>query len=58
MNVVVDEHSSDRVTDVNFAIAELSGTPPIRRAFVLGRASRNELPAAQKINFDDAARYL
>jgi hypothetical protein len=58
MNVVVDEHSNDRVSNVDFAIAELSGTPPMRRAFVLGRVSRSELPPPQKINFNDAARYL
>jgi hypothetical protein len=58
MNLIVDEHSKERVAEVDFAIAELSGTPPMRRAFVLGRVSRSELPPPQKINFNDAARYL
>ena len=58
MNIVVDGTSTDRVADVDFAVAELSGTPPIRRAFVLARVARSELPPPQKINFDDAARYL
>jgi len=58
MNVVIDESSTDRVADVDFAVAELSGTPPMRRAFVLGRVARAELPPPQTINFADAARYL
>lgn len=58
LNVVLDENSSDRAADVDFAIAELSGTPPIRRAFVLARVARSELPPPQKMNFDDAARLL
>ena len=58
MNVVLDESSIDRAADVDFAIAELSGTPPMRMAFVLARVARAELPPPQKINFDDAARYL
>ena len=58
MNVVLDEHSTDPAADVDFAVAELSGSPPMRRAFVLARVARAELPSAQKINFDAAARYL
>lgn len=58
MNVVLEESSTDRVADVDFAVAELSGTPPIRRAFVLASVARAELPPPQKINFDNAARYL
>lgn len=58
MNVVLDESSSDRVADVDFAVAELSGTPPMRRAFVLARVARDELPPPKKINFSEAARYL
>lgn len=58
MNVLVDESSTDRVADVDFAVAELSGTPPIRRAFVLACVARSEMPPPQQINFGDAARYL
>jgi hypothetical protein len=58
MNVVLEESSTDRVADVDFAVAELSGTPPMRRAFILARVARAELPPPQKINFADAARYL
>jgi hypothetical protein len=58
MNVVLDEVTSDRAADVDFALAELSGTPPVRRAFVLGRVARSDLPPPQKIDFDKAARYL
>lgn len=32
MNVVVDESGTDRAADVDFAVAELGGTPPMRRA--------------------------
>ncbi|MBS1230485.1 MAG: hypothetical protein H6R17_3762 [Proteobacteria bacterium] len=58
MNVILDQSSTDRVADVDFAVAELSGTPPIRRAFVLARVARDELPPPKKIDFADAARYL
>jgi hypothetical protein len=58
LNVVLDDKSTDRAADVDFAVAELSGTPPVRRAFVLARVERAELPPPKKINFDNAARYL
>jgi hypothetical protein len=58
MNVVLDEGSADKGTDVDFAVVELNGHPPMRRAFVIGRVARRELPPPPKVNFDDAARYL
>lgn len=58
MNVMLDETSTDPAADVDFAVAELSGSPPMRRAFVLARVARTELPSPQKINFDDVTRYL
>ena len=57
MNVVLDDRSTDIASDVVFSLAELKGTPQLRRAFVLARFDRAELPAA-RINFEDAARYL
>ncbi len=58
MNVVLDETSTDPAADVDFAVADLSGSPPMRRAFVLARVARTELPSPQKVNFDDVTRYL
>lgn len=58
MNVVLDDSDSDRVANVDFAVAELNGTPPLRRAFVLARVARAELPPPKQINFSDASRYL
>ena len=58
MNVLVNESSTDRVADVDFSVAQLSGTPPMRRAFVLARVARSEMPPPPQINFGDAARYL
>lgn len=57
MNVVVDQPDSAGSAAVSFSLAQLPGTPPLQRAFVLGRFARAELPEA-KINFDAAARYL
>lgn len=57
LNVVVDESSTDVASNIAFSMARLDGVPKVRRAFVLGRLARSELPAA-RINFDDAARYL
>lgn len=57
MNVLLEEESADHAADVDFSLAELTGTPPVQRAFVLARFARAEMPA-RTINFDDAARYL
>ena len=58
MNVVLDPASTDPAAEVDFSIAELRGFPPMRRAFVLARIARSELPPVQKIDFDDVTRYL
>ncbi|MBE2259227.1 MAG: hypothetical protein H6942_15005 [Candidatus Accumulibacter sp.] len=57
MNVLIDETSSELAVDVDFSIADLGGTRPLQRAFVLARCARGDVPA-QAISFDDAARYL
>ena len=46
------------IEDEDLAIADLAGTPPVRRAFVIAQVARDELPPVQKLNLDDAARYL
>ena len=58
MNLVLDESSPEAAADVDFAIIELKGHLPMRRAFILARVPRAELPPAKKMNFDDASRYL
>ena len=58
MNVVSEKASAELAAEVDFHIADLTGAPTVRRAFVLARVPRAELPLPQKINFDDAARYL
>lgn len=58
MNTVLDERVADQASTVDFSIAELHGTPPVSRAFVLARVARSELPPPQTINFSDAARFL
>lgn len=58
MNVVLDEASPEHAADVGFSLVELSGSPPVRRAFVLARVARGEFPSSPAINFADAARYL
>ena len=57
MHVLVEEGSADRAAEVDFSLAELTGAPPVRRAFILARFCRADLPA-RTINFDAAARYL
>ena len=57
MNVVVDEKSSDVASDIVFSLAQLTGVPPVERAFVLARFARVDLPES-RMNFEDAARYL
>lgn len=58
MNVVLDEGAAEPATSISFSVAELHGTPPVSRAFVLARVARSELPPPQTINFSDAARLL
>lgn len=58
MNLVLEPGSSEPAAEVDFAVATLSGTPPIRRAFIIARVARSELPPPQQINFADASRYL
>ncbi|WP_313952207.1 hypothetical protein [Accumulibacter sp.] len=57
INVVSDGASDDSAADVDFSLAELTGSPPLRRAFVLARFARAEMPVPT-INFDAAARFL
>jgi len=58
MNLVVDENSTERAADIDFAVVELSGSQLVRRAFILGQVTRAELPPPKTLNIDNAARYL
>jgi hypothetical protein len=58
MNVVVDENSTERAAAVDFAVIEANGSQPVRRAFILARVARADLPPPQRMNFATAARYL
>lgn len=59
MNVVVDDPASDAAAgEVDFHIAELTSTSITRRAFVLARVARSELPAPRGLNLEALARYL
>jgi hypothetical protein len=58
MNVVLDETSTDSGAEVDFAVFELKGGMPQRRAFVIGRLARTELPPPKSMNYQEAMRYL
>lgn len=58
MNLVVDEGSSGDAFDIDFAVAEITGSTPMTRAFVLVRVPRTELPPPKKLDLADASRYL
>lgn len=58
MNLVLDESSTQAGADINFSVAETTGSIPMSRAFILIRVPRAELPPAKKINFDAPSRYL
>jgi hypothetical protein len=57
LNVVLGEGSTDAASDVAFAMAELSGVPKTRRALVMGRFERSEMPQV-KLNLTNAERLL
>lgn len=56
MNVVVDK--TETGTDIDFAVIDLKGPIPVRRAFVIARVARADLPPPVSLNFRDALRYL
>jgi hypothetical protein len=58
MNVVLDETSTESGAEVDFAVIELKGATPGRRAFILARLARADLPPAQSMNYHEAMRYL
>jgi hypothetical protein len=58
MNVVLDETRTESGAEVDFAVIELKGAMPQRRAFVIGRLARAELPPPKSMNYHDAMRYL
>ena len=57
LNVVLDQTSTDVASDVVFTMAVLSGVPRVKRAFVVGRLDRSELPAV-KLDIANAERFL
>lgn len=56
MNVIVGQ--TEAGTDIDFAIVDLKGPRPVRRAFVIARVARSDLPPPQSLNFYEAMRYL
>ena len=58
MNVVLDETRTESGAEVDFAVIELKGPMPQRRAFIIGRLARTELPPPKSMNYHDAMRYL
>jgi hypothetical protein len=58
MNVLVDAGSSEEAADIDFAVVEAQGNPPVRRAFILVRVARTEMPPPKKLDVVNAARYL
>lgn len=57
LNVVLDPACSDRASDVEFTMAVLEGVPKVKRAFIIARIHRNDLPP-QRINWAEAERLL
>ena len=58
MNIVLDESSTDTGAGIDFAVIELKGAAPIRRAFIVTLVDREEIPPPQKLNLQGMARYL
>ena len=58
MNVVLDPASTEQAADVEFAIIEGRGHAPVRRAFILARVARTDLPPPQRFDLQNAIRYL
>lgn len=58
MNVILDETSADQAADVDFAVFEGGSGQPVRRAFILARVARADVPPPIQLDLDNAARYL
>ena len=58
MNIVLDDSSTEAAADVDFAVIELKSPSPLRRAFIVARVERDDMPPPQKMNFQDVSRYL
>ncbi|NJD25352.1 MAG: hypothetical protein FIB06_08080 [Betaproteobacteria bacterium] len=56
MNVVVGE--SEAGTDIDFAVIDLKGPAPVRRAFVIACVERSDLPPPKTLDYYEAMRYL
>ena len=56
MNIIVGE--AETGTDIDFAVVDLKGPAPVRRAFVIARVARSEMPPPQSLNYYEAMRYL
>jgi hypothetical protein len=56
MNVLVGE--SEAGTDIDFAVIDLKGPAPVRRAFVIARVDRSDLPPPKSLDYYEAMRYL
>lgn len=57
LNVVLDPSCSDRASNVEFTMALLDGVPKVKRAFIIAKIQRSELPP-QRINWAEAERLL
>jgi hypothetical protein len=56
MNVIVGE--TETGTDIDFAVVDLKGPTPLRRAFVIARVARGDMPPPKSLNYHEAMRYL
>lgn len=58
MNVIAGADDAGPAAEVKFSVAELGGALPRKRAFVIVRVARSDVPAEQGLDFDLAARCL
>jgi hypothetical protein len=56
MNVVVGE--TEAGTDIDFAVVDLRGPAPVRRAFVIASVNRSDIPPPKSLDYYEAMRYL
>ncbi|WP_218122826.1 hypothetical protein [Propionivibrio dicarboxylicus] len=57
LNVILDASRTEMASDVEFTMAVLDGVPKTRRAFVIGRVKRSDVPS-QRIDWANAERLL
>jgi hypothetical protein len=58
LNLVLDDGNSETAAGIDFAVITLKRAKPLSRAFIVARVERSDMPPPQKMDLQEASRYL